>query len=79
MPMYSFYILPLMEKFHLDLTCFPTEQEPSAKYPDATFHLLPLVKASSLFACSGHLSDLAVLLVPLFLAKKDSFLLLQGT
>lgn len=79
MPMYSFYILPLMEKFHLDLTCFPAEQEPSAKFPGETFPLLPLVKASSLFARSGCLSDLAVLLVPLFLVKKDSFLLLQGT
>lgn len=77
--MYSFYILPPMEKFHLDLTCFPAEQKPSAKSPDEVFHLLPLVKASTLFVCSSHLSDLVVLLVPLFLAKKNSFLLLQGT
>lgn len=60
-----------MEKIHLDLTCFPAEQEPSAKSPDETIHLPLLAKASSLFVCSGHLSDLAVLLVPLFFAKKD--------
>lgn len=44
MSMYSFYILPLMEKFHLDLTCFHAGQEPSAKSLGQNFHLLTLVK-----------------------------------